>query len=98
MLTIRPRQRAMNSFAAQHCVSRFLVDTRGKRFVGSVVDLYSFVRNTLPKEGFDKRWKVALLTSPDDDSHDVLETASFNAGYEVRVFKHPPDAIVWLDG
>ena len=71
-------------------------DTREKRFVEGALDLYTFARNTLPKEGFDRTWKVALVRSPDDDSHDFLETASQNVGYQVMVFKNSDDAMAWL--
>lgn len=90
------RQRAMQAFATAHGVSRFLIDTRERRFVGGTLDLYTFARSTLPKEGFDRTWKVALVTSPDDDSHDFLETASQNVGYQVMVFKNSDDAMAWL--
>lgn len=90
------RQRAMQAFATAHGVSRFLIDTRENRFVGGTLGLYTFARHTLPKEGFDRRWKVALVTSPDDDSHDFLETVSQNAGYQVMVFKDYGDARAWL--
>ena len=90
------RQRAMQAFATAHGVSRFLIDTRKKRFVGGALDLYTFARDTLPKERFDRAWKVALVTSPDDKSHDFLETVSLNVGYQVMVFKDYDDARAWL--
>jgi hypothetical protein len=92
------RQRAMQAFADEHKVNRFLIDTRGKRFVGGPVDLHTFVRKTLPDEGYDRHWRVALVTSHDDNSHDFLETLSHNAGYHVMVFKDLNRAQDWLLG
>ena len=90
------RQRAMQAFSDEHEVTRFLIDTRGKQFVGGPIDLYTFVRSTLPAEGYDRRWRVGLVTSPDDHSQDFLETVSQNAGYEVMVFKSYQTAQDWL--
>jgi hypothetical protein len=90
------RQRAMQAFSDEHKVTRFLIDTRGKQFVGGPIELYTFVRRTLPDEGYNRHWRVALVTSPDDHSHDFLETVSQNAGYQVMVFKSFTTAQEWL--
>lgn len=89
-------QRAMQAFAVAHGISRFLIDTRGKQYIGGDVDLYTFARHVLPEEAFDRRWRVALVTSPEDYSHDFLETVSRNAGYNVVVLKEYDKAVVWL--
>ena len=90
------RQRAMRAFSDEHKLTRFLIDTRGRRFVGGTVELYTFVRKTLPAEGYDRHWRVALVTSPDDNSHDFLETVCQNACYQVMVFKNLKKAQDWL--
>jgi hypothetical protein len=90
------RQRAMRKFAETHGVYRFLLDTRGMSFCGTYVDLFRFVRKALPKEGFDSTWKVALVTSPKDRSHDMLEIFTHNAGYQVKIFTDYDEARVWL--
>ena len=74
------RQRAMRKFAETHGVYHFLLDTRGMTFRGTHVDLFRFARKILHKEGFDSTWKVALVTSPKDRSHDMLEIFTHNAG------------------
>lgn len=89
-------QRAMQAFSDEHRVTRFLIDTRGKQWLGGPIDLYTFVRSTLPAEGYDRHWRVALVTSPDDNSHDFLETVSHNVGYHVMVFKSLDKAHDWL--
>ena len=89
-------QRAMREFAEKHGVHHFLLDTRGKTFCGTYVDLFRFARKILHKEGFDSRWKVALVTSPKDRSHDMLEIFTHNAGYRVKIFTNYDEAQVWL--
>jgi len=89
-------QRAMRMFAEKYGVYRFLLDTRGRRFLGSHVDLFRFARKILHKEGFNSSWKVALVTSPKDRSHDILEIFTHNAGYQVKIFTDYDEAQVWL--
>jgi len=89
-------QHAMQMFAEKHGVYRFLLDTRGRSFLGTYVDLFRFARKILPKEGFNSRWKVALVTSPKDRSHDILEIFTHNAGYQVKIFTDYDEAQVWL--
>jgi hypothetical protein len=90
------RQRAMKMFAEEYGVNHFLLDTRGKSFSGTYVDLFRFARKILHKEGSDSTWKVALVTSPKDRSHDMLEIFTHNAGYRVKIFTDYDEAQVWL--
>lgn len=90
------RQRAMQAFSDEHKVTRFLIDTRGKQWLGGPIELYTFVRTTLPAENYNRQWRVALVTSPEDNSHDFLETLSANVGYHVMVFKSFEKAHDWL--
>ena len=89
-------QRAMRMFAEKHRVYHFLLDTRGRTFSGTYVDLFRFARKLLHKEGFDSTWKVALVTSPKDRSHDMLKIFTHNAGYQVKIFTNYDEAQVWL--
>jgi len=89
-------QRAMRLFAEEHGVHHFLLDTRGMSFSGTYVDLFRFARKILHNEGFDSTWKVALVTSPKDRSHDMLEIFTYNAGYQVKIFTDYDEAQVWL--
>ena len=94
--SIIERQRAMQKFAEKHGIYHFLLDTRGMSFCGTYVDLFRFARKILPKEGFDSTWKVALVSSPKDRSHDLLEIFTHNAGYQVKIFTNYDEAQVWL--
>jgi hypothetical protein len=89
-------QRAMRMFAQKYGVHHFLLDTRGNSFRGTYVDLFRFARKILHKEGFNSTWKVALVTSPKDRSHDMLELFTHNAGYQVKIFTDYDEAQVWL--
>ncbi len=40
--------------------------------------------------------KVAVVASPDDDSHDFLEIAAHTAHYDLKVFKDYEEAVRWL--
>ena len=86
----------MQAFATAHDVWRFLIDTRQMRFTGGIIRLYTFGSYTLSNEGFDIRWKVALVTSPNNDSHDFLETVCHYFGYRVTVFNNYDEARTWL--
>lgn len=89
---------SMNAFSVEHGVSRFLVDVRGMPYDGTVFTHYEFVVHDLRKEEFDLSLKVAVVASPDDDTHDFLEVVSLNAGYNVRVFKDYAEGARWLVG
>ena len=89
-------QRAMRMFAQKYGVHHFLLDTRGNSFRGTYVDLFRFARKILHKAGFNSTWKVALVTSPKDRSHDMLELFTHNAGYQVKIFTDYDEAPVWL--
>jgi len=86
----------MRMFAQKYGVHHFLLDTRGNSFRGTYVDLFRFARKILHKEGFNSTWKVALVTSPKDRSHDMLELFTHNAGYQVKIFTDYDEAQVWL--
>ena len=92
ILSAIERQRALRKFAETHGVYHFLLDTRGMSFCGTYVDLFRFARKILHKEGFDSTWRVALVTSPKDRSHDMLEIFSHNAGYQVKIFTNYDEA------
>ena len=96
LLSAIEHQRAMRKFAETHAVHHFLLDTRGKTFCGTYVDLFRFARRVLHKEGFNLTWKVAVVTSPKDRSHDMLEIFTHNAGYRVKIFTNYEEAQVWL--
>lgn len=90
--------RLQHEFAAARGVTRFLVDARGRRYAGTPSSHQEFVTDQLPAESYGRAWRVAVLASPGDGSHDFLETAAGKAGYGIRVFKDYDEAVRWLTG
>lgn len=76
-----------------HC---FLFDLRGTRNVASVFGNYQFAYSGLATVGMDRCARVAMLVDADDHSHDFVETAVRNAGYDVKLFTEAAAATAWL--
>lgn len=87
---------AMQEAAAEWGVSSFLSDVRGHRYLGSDFTHYDFATRELEASGFDRAWKLAVLASEGDSSHDFLEIVCQSAGYQIRLFKDYEEAEAWL--
>ena len=69
-------------------ISRYLVDATEAVNVDSTLENYSFAYTDMQTPtGINKTAVVALLVSPDDHSHDFIETVSRNAGLNVTIFR-----------
>lgn len=84
--------------AEKHRITGYLYDLRQSRNVETLTANYQFTHEDMQKMDvtIKRHARVALLTSPDDDSHDFVELVSRNAGYLVRQFKDQDEAIAWL--
>lgn len=82
--------------ASDHDVESLLYDLRKSRNVQNGFKNYEFGYRDVETVQFNKSFKIALLTSPDDQSHDFIETVMINNGYNVRIFKTEEDALDWL--
>lgn len=81
----------------KHQLTTYLYDLRQSRNVDSDFGNYQFTHEDMQKiDAIRRNARVALLTSPDDDSHDFVELVSRNAGYLVYQFKDKDEAIAWL--
>jgi hypothetical protein len=96
-------ERSMEDTLAAHALGeklgldRYLVDLEECRNTDSIVANYEFAKKNMMEEpGFNKRAIVALLVSPDDHSHDFVETVSRNAGLSVRIFRDRNSAEEYL--
>lgn len=78
-------------------IRRFLIDARSSRNISTVLENYQYAYTNSHELALEKNVRVAILTSPDDRSHDVVETLMRNAGYNVRVFSDESAAIAWLE-
>lgn len=82
---------------AEKNVERFLFDLRDSRNVQSVVDNYEFAHKEITTFGFPITSRSAFLVRPDDQSHDFINTAFYNAGYVTKMFIDEAAAIAWLE-
>ena len=86
-----------NKLAAQHDLTRFLVDVRGiSTQTGTLGDV--LVAEGLRKTGMPLSSMIAVLASPNDSQHDFIEKAAQNRGIILRVFKDEDAAVAWLSG
>jgi hypothetical protein len=68
-------------------IKRYLVDLTQARNRDSVLANYEFAYHDMRQcEEIDLFAKVVLLVSPEDHSHDFIETVSKNAGFNVTLF------------
>jgi CBS-domain-containing membrane protein len=86
-----------HALGAKLGISRHLVDVTEATHVDSATNTYKFAYDnmrTLP--GINKKARVAVLVSPDDHSHDFVETVTRNAGQNVTLFRDREAAIKHL--
>lgn len=106
VLTIRgeiTREEAMQSNLEAHAlgqklgIHRYLTDARQARNRESVLEKYKFAYEDMKQtDEIDRRARVALLVSPEDHSHDFIETVSRNSGLDVTLFRDMEEAIEHL--
>ncbi len=77
----------------------YLVDVTEARNVDTAVSTYNFANEDMHEEPvIDVHARVAMLVSPEDHSHDFVETTSRNAGLDVTLFRDRKLAIRHLLG
>jgi hypothetical protein len=82
---------------SENNVERFLFDLRDSPNVQSVVDNYQFAHKEIADFGFPTSSRSAFLVRPDDQSHEFINTAFYNAGYVTRMFIDEAEAVAWLE-
>ena len=83
--------------AKEQNIKKFLCDVRNAPNLQSVSEDYFYANTEMDQFGFSKATRSALLVNPDDRSHDFIETAFRNAGYNVKIFTDESAAISWLN-
>jgi hypothetical protein len=86
-----------HALGAELGITRHLVDLTEARHVDTITNTYEFAyedMRLLP--GINKNACVAVLVSPDDTSHDFVETVTRNAGQDVTLFRDREAAIQHL--
>jgi len=86
---------AIDELATKHDIKRMFFDLRGVRNIAGVGENYKYAHKEL--RDFKRRYNiVAMLTDPDDHSHDFVETVTKNAGHTVKSFHTEQEALRWL--
>lgn len=78
-------------------LNKFLYDLRNSRNKETINANYIFAKQDLKRLDPNPANKIAMLTSPNDKSHDFIETVLRNAGYNVKLFIVEEEAIIWLE-
>jgi hypothetical protein len=78
-------------------INKYLYDLRNSRNKESINANYIFANQDLKRLEPNPSNTIAMLTSPDDKSHDFIDTVLRNAGYNVKLFIVEEEAIAWLE-
>jgi hypothetical protein len=87
---------ALAELAEKTGIYNCLSDVRNVRNVISVIDNYDYGYKSMSEMGIKRSSCCAILVSPGDSSHDLIETVTQNAGYITRKFTDEAAAIEWL--
>lgn len=90
--------RELDRLSRERGIKRFLTDVREASNDLGVLHNYLFANEVMPELELQRDVRSAILTRPDDKTHDFVETALRNAGYPVRLFRDEAAAIAWLEG
>ena len=86
-----------HALGAELRIARHLVDLTEAKHVDTVTNTYQFAYEDMRfLPGINKNVRVAVLVSPDDHSHDFVETVARNAGQNVTLFRERGAAIQHL--
>jgi hypothetical protein len=78
-------------------IKKMLVDMTHARNVEGVADSFGFAYSDLRNTpGISHGFRVAIVTSPDDHSHDFIEVVLSNSGRDTKFFKDRNEAIAYL--
>lgn len=80
-----------------HNLSRFLFDMRTVPNVETTLTNYLVAYEDMAQLKLSRVARSAILVSPDDQSHYIVETVTRNAGYNVRLFSDETAAVAWLE-
>lgn len=86
----------MIRLAERHNIHKYVIDVRSAPNLQSVAKNYSFAYKELPELAFPRSSITAFLISAGDPSHEFIELAFKNAGYQVKSFTSPEEALSWL--
>jgi len=83
-----------HALGAELGITRYLVDGTESRNVDTVTKTYKFAYEDIKiPPGINQNARIAMLVSPEDHSHDFVETVTRNAGQDVTLFRDREKAI-----
>ncbi|HSP87323.1 MAG TPA: hypothetical protein VLN45_04270 [Ignavibacteriaceae bacterium] len=86
-----------HSIAKKLGINKFFVDVTNARNTDTIINNYQFAYEDMRKEsGIDKNSIVAIVVSPEDHSHDFVETVAMNSGLNVRFFRDKEKALEYI--
>jgi hypothetical protein len=86
-----------NKFGKEKGIRKYLVDCINARNTDTVLNNYQFAYNDMRHTpDIDITAIVALAVSPEDHSHDFVETTARNSGLNVTLFRDKQKAIEFL--
>ena len=85
------------NYSRESGVHNYFFDVRNVKNISNVTDNYNFAHHDVSSLNIEKTGRHAILVSPDDHSHDFIETSMLNAGYNVKIFHDEDQAINWLE-
>ena len=77
-------------------IKKILNDVRSTPDAMGVFNNYEFAYTITKALNLPKDIRAAIVTDPNDITHDFQETVAINAGYSVKVFKEIGAAVTWL--
>ena len=77
-------------------IKKILNDVRGTPDAMGVFNNYKFAYTDTKVLNLPKDIRAAIVTDPNDNTHNFQETVANNAGYSVKVFKEIGAAVTWL--
>jgi len=86
-----------HKFGKEKGIKKYLVDCTNSRNVDSVFNNYQFAYHDMKHtEGIDATSIIVIVVSPEDHSHDFVETAARNNGLNFTLFRDRQKAIEFL--
>lgn len=88
----------ISSVAKLHPCWRFLNDMRSANIPMPILEVYQAM-NELTPEGFDSRWKRAVLIKPpyDEEKMKFFESAAYVRRIAIKTFVDYDEAMEWLN-
>ncbi len=87
----------INETSIEQGIERILIDVRGAKNTLTILENYNYAYNITERQQVNKKTRGAVLTAPDDKSHDFIITAMLNAGFNTKIFHDKPSALKWLE-